>query len=60
MIMITLMTAMVYDDYCDDDHHDGDDQRDDGDDDDQHDDDGDGSPVPWHRTWTPSWAKADS
>ena len=48
--MITL-TAMVDDDYCDDDHQDDDDQQDDND---------DGSPVPWHRTWTPSWAKADS
>ena len=52
-----ISTAMVDDDYCDDDHHDDDDQHDD--DDYQHDDD-DGSPVPWHRTWTPSWAKADS
>ena len=54
-----ILTAMVDNDYCDDNHHD-DDHKHDGDDVADHHDDDDYSPVPRHRTWTPSWAKADS
>ena len=57
--MMIILSAMVDNDYCDDDHHD-DDHKHDGDDVADHHDDDDYSPVPRHRTWTPSWAKADS
>ena len=46
MIMI-ILTAMVHDDYCDNDHQDDDDQHDDGD---QRDDDDDGSPAYSHQS----------